>query len=543
MSAPGFAFSRLIGEAKPAKVRELLDEDFLALVEALSPGIPNEAKLGALAAELLKPTETLSDPEMCEKVIRLLPLTKVRELASKLGITSNRNPYDDVASAAASAESLPVIFSFFGVVDEARAPTTPAPTGATASASYALFDHQRRAASATTEMLSADPRKGVLHMPTGAGKTRTAMHVVAAHLIRNEPTVVCWLAQNVELLDQAADEFEKAWNSLGNRDVDIIRFWGDRRPDLLSIRDGIVISGLGKMASLDKRYPQTLLALADRTSLVIMDEAHQAIAPTYESVLTALFTKRRRNALLGLTATPGRTWSDVREDERLAEFFGGRKVTLEVEGYDDPVSFLIQEGYLARPRFETLNSGSGLELSEGDVADLARSIDVPSGLLDRLGTDVQRNLKIIGAVEQLMTRHRRVIIFAPSVASARMLSAILVSRNHEALVVTGETNRTERERTIRRFRSSVHHPIALFNFGVLTTGFDAPATSAAVIARPTKSLVLYSQMVGRATRGRRAGGNDEAEIVTVVDPHLPGFGDIAAAFQNWEDVWSEPRSD
>ena len=82
--------------------------------------------------------------------------------------------------------------------------------------------------------------------------------------------------------------------------------------------------------------------------------------------------------------------------------------------------------------------------------------------------------------------------------------------------------------------------MVVVNYGVLTTGFDAPATSAAVIARPTRSLVLYSQMVGRATRGTRAGGNDEAEIVTVVDPHLPGFGSVADAFKNWEDVWDEP---
>ena len=65
-------------------------------------------------------------------------------------------------------------------------------------------------------------------------------------------------------------------------------------------------------------------------------------------------------------------------------------------------------------------------------------------------------------------------------------------------------------------------------------------TSAAVIARPTISLVLYSQMVGRAIRGTRAGGNAEAEIVTVVDSGLPGFGDIGDAFLNWEDVWGEP---
>ena len=81
--------------------------------------------------------------------------------------------------------------------------------------------------------------------------------------------------------------------------------------------------------------------------------------------------------------------------------------------------------------------------------------------------------------------------------------------------------------------------MVLCNFGVLTTGFDAPATSAAIIARPTRSLVLFSQMVGRATRGPKAGGNAEAEIVTVIDPQLPGFGNVAEAFTNWEDVWND----
>src|SRR3546814_2487998 len=90
-----------------------------------------------------------------------------------------------------------------------------------------------------------------------------------------------------------------------------------------------------------------------------------------------------------------------------------------------------------------------------------------------------------------------------------------------------------RDAAIRRYKGNAAHPIVMCNFGVLTTGFDAPSTSAAVIARPTRSLVLYSQMVGRATRGVKAKGNATAEIVTVVDHHLPGFGDVAEAFENW----------
>lgn len=65
-------------------------------------------------------------------------------------------------------------------------------------------------------------------MPTGAGKTRTAMHLVASHLNNVGSTLVIWLAQNIELLDQAADEFQKAWHFLGNRKVGLWRFWGSK---------------------------------------------------------------------------------------------------------------------------------------------------------------------------------------------------------------------------------------------------------------------------------------------------------------------------
>ena len=406
-------------------------------------------------------------------------------------------------------------------------------------AGYALFDHQRTAAACVMDALAVSPHKVVLHLPTGAGKTRTAMHVIATHLRQREPTVVCWLAQNAELLDQAADEFEKAWRFLGNRETRLVRFWGHRRSNILQIRDGLIVAGLAKMSALDDRDPAALPRLADRVSLTIIDEAHQAIAPTYAAILTALYSKRPHNALLGLTATPGRSWSDIEEDRKLSDYFDSRKVTLKVEGYEDPVTFLIDQKYLARPVFHTLNSDAGLNLSAADIKKLSSAIDLPKQILDRLGTNAQRNLKILSAVEHLLSRHRRIIVFAPSVENARILAAILSLRGHEAFVVTGESNASERERIIRRFRSSANRSMVMVNYGVLTTGFDAPATSAAVIARPTRSLVLYSQMVGRATRGTRAGGNDEAEIVTVVDPQLPGFGSVADAFKNWEDVWNE----
>ena len=138
--------------------------------------------------------------------------------------------------------------------------------------------------------------------------------------------------------------------------------------------------------------------------------------------------------------------------------------------------------------------------------------------------------------EELLTRHRRVLLFATTVRHAMVLTTVLKARGHNAAVVTGTTPPDVRQRLIAEYSNDSPRPMLLCNYGVLTTGFDAPGTSAALIARPTKSLVLYSQMVGRAIRGPRVGGNAEAEIVTVVDANLPGFGSLAEAFTTGEYV-------
>jgi superfamily II DNA or RNA helicase len=164
-------------------------------------------------------------------------------------------------------------------------------------------------------------------------------------------------------------------------------------------------------------------------------------------------------------------------------------------------------------------------------------LDIPDDILKKLADDEMRNLAIITEVEQMAKRHRRILVFASTVAHSDLIAAVLKIRGYAAYSVTSHTKSHLRSTMIEKFKSDSDHPIILCNYGVLTTGFDAPLTSAALIARPTKSLVLYSQMVGRAIRGVKAGGNAEAEIVTVIDYQLPGFGSVAEAFNNWEDVW------
>ena len=105
--------------------------------------------------------------------------------------------------------------------------------------------------------------------------------------------------------------------------------------------------------------------------------------------------------------------------KRLADFFQRQKVSLEVEGFSNPVEFLVESGYLARPVFSSLFYDSGEDLSSRDLADIERGMDIPTRILERLAQDEQRNLGIIHRTEQIAKEHRRIILFAASVDSCK----------------------------------------------------------------------------------------------------------------------------
>ncbi len=121
-------------------------------------------------------------------------------------------------------------------------------------------------------------------------------------LRNNEPTLVIWLAYSEELCEQAVTEFQKAWDSLGDRTLSTYRFWGSHELDLAQAQDGLVVAGLAKVYHAAKKSIRFINQLGVRCSLVIIDEAHQAIAQTYKLVLDALVVPYEKTALLGLTA-------------------------------------------------------------------------------------------------------------------------------------------------------------------------------------------------------------------------------------------------
>ena len=540
VSGTQITFQNLLSRADDVVLQELVGLDVVRLLRSIDPALATPTNLRNLLSDFKEPVELLRDSETRAILLDLLPAATAEELRETLSLPMAGDPFDALKRFNPHRRSLleERLLGFFGLDVPKEAGQGPVAESVGAQGEYQLFDHQRRAVMKVRQTLASKMPRVLLHMPTGSGKTRTAMNVIAEHLRNNEPSLVIWLAYSDELCEQAIEEFQRAWQYLGNRPVNAYRFWGASDPNLQAVRDGFVVASLDKMYNYAMRGLSLIATLADRTSLVIIDEAHQSIAPTYELVLDTLVEKQPTTGLLGLSATPGRTWNDVDEDQRLADFFRRQKVSLEVGGFSNPVEFLVESGYLARPVFSSLFYNSGQDLSSRDLADIESGMDIPSRILERLAQDEQRNLGIIHRTEQIAKEHRRIILFAASVAHANLIAAVLRARGLAADSITGHTPSGERRRIISRYRGSFEGPLVLCNYGVLTAGFDAPETSAAVVARPTKSLVLYSQMIGRALRGPLAGGNEEAEVITVVDTNLPGFGDLGESFFNWEDVWT-----
>lgn len=457
-------------------------------------------KRAALRMIRSRPRLIFSSPDLRKTLLRNLDPGKIDELEFRLtneGWVGEGNLLEDLTSPAV----WPIVSGFFGLEPDELANAARELPQQTIGSRFGLFAHQRSVVRRTYGKIGSGYGRTLIHMPTGAGKTRTAMHYIARILNESEPCVVAWLASSRELLEQAAETFEIAWAALGNRPLVLHRFWGDYNDAPGDLTDGVIIGGLAKLHSWRSRDSTAFLRLSARTRLIVMDEAHQATAPTYRAVIEGLADAGQADAVLGLSATPGRSWNDITKDEELARFFGGSKVVLEVEGYDNPVEYLLAEGYLARPDFSKIEYQPESSPSPEALKRLARLDDYSDDMLEKLAMDTGRNLAVIDGVRQLIDRgHQRIILFAASVGHAEDLAAALSAYEIESLVVTGGTPAARRSAILKTFKSHAARPIVVCNFGVLTTGFDAPRTSAAIIARPTKSLVLFSQMVGRATR-------------------------------------------
>jgi superfamily II DNA or RNA helicase len=416
---------------------------------------------------------------------------------------------------------------------------------------YPLFKHQIKASQECINILKGKTPRVFLHMPTGSGKTRTAINVMCS-LIREktEKFVIVWLANKEELCDQAFEEFFKAWQILGNQKIKVFKHFGGVRSNLEKISEYSEKNSAVIFSSLDMMYEDltnnisSIIKLSHNVGLVVMDEAHLTIAKTYQNIIEIL-APTQSTGILGLSATPGRSYRNVEEDIKLKDFYYGQKVNLKIKGEKNIIEWLIKEKYLAKVEIKKINFEADLaklfnqKEIENEMLRIKEGKDYSKTFRDKISNDNERIELILDLIKEQSSNEEKILVFASSKNNAIAIADLLNMDGYNCASITSDTDPTLRREIIQDFKKLNSKINILINYDVLTTGFDAPKTRIAIITRPTTSIVLYHQMIGRVVRGEKQGGNKTCKVLTVVDTYLPGYRDLADSFYFWEDIWND----
>ena len=338
---------------------------------------------------------------------------------------------------------------------------------------YVLRDYQRDASTAAVRCFqSKGARNGLLILPTGAGKS-----LVIADIASKLDGPLLILQPQKEILEQNFAKLQSygCWDasvysaSVGRKDINRITF-----------------ATIGSVMNHMEDF--------EHFKNVMIDECHyvNSKAGQYKQFIEA--TERR---VVGLTATP----------YRLCSFRGGS--TLKFLTRTNPrifssvlyycqISDLLAKGYLANLHYydctavdmsRVRSNSTGADYDDKSLKEEYKR----SGFYDKLSQTTIRVLKPKSGIPR-----NGVLVFTRYIEEAESLVNKLQSVGINAGIVTGETPKRDREEILEEFKAGSIKVVA--NVGTLTTGFDYPELDTIILGRPTKSLALYYQMVGRAIR-------------------------------------------
>lgn len=403
--------------------------------------------------------------------------------------------------------------------------------------------------------------KMLVQMPTGTGKTKTTMHTLVNYYVNdlNSKGLILWLAHTSVLVEQALDTLTKVWTVLGKGGANIYRLYGGY--NFSGDSNGFVFSTFDKLLSLKKVNSTSYDFIKNNVSVIVVDEVHRAVAPKIKECLKDLMVLYNNcdRKLIGLTATIGRSNTEVSENYKIVDMFDGNIIKIDVNllnkinfperiaeiknSNDRDIIHYLQKrkilSKLEREELEYQNYMNQDELKEllSEISTRGRSkTDFSAKIVTKLAINRKRNEAIIRKIQKLHEERRPTIVFACSVSHAKLLSAILFAKGIKNSLVYGDQSIKEKNEAIEAFKNANNDINIIINYEVLTTGFDSTNIECVLITRPTKSIVLYSQMIGRGLRGPLMGGNERCLLVDVKD-NLESYTDESAAFNYFDSYW------
>ena len=335
-----------------------------------------------------------------------------------------------------------------------------------------LRPYQRDLLQQVQTALAADTKARVMmQLPTGGGKTVIAGALLADWLTGGRKAV--WLTHRAELAEQTCRMLTDAHISA------MTNVKWTPGTDAPAMSGGAVIL----MAQTVSRRTDSMEIWNgyNADDLMVIDEAHHAAAEGWERAM-----KQWPGRIVGMTATPWRLSKKEGFDHLFDELLCGPQVA-DLQADD----WLCDARTLLPPPEQRIIGG-----------DVDRTGDYTELGIERAN---RPDVMTAGVVKfwQKDFDDRPTIVYAVSVEHARNLADVFNDAGIPAAVILGDTSSEERNKAIAGFRAGTVK--VLVNVVVATEGFDLPDASCIVIARPTMSLALYLQMVGRGLRPKDGG--------------------------------------
>lgn len=301
----------------------------------------------------------------------------------------------------------------------------------------------------------------MVQMPTGTGKTYLLAALVGLFL-KEEVWVV---AHRRELVSQIKDTLEKFFSSLKSTSIKVISIqW------------------------LSRHYGE----MEEKPGLIVIDEAHHALAETYAEVMNA-YPKAKK---LGLTATPYRL-----NGKGFTDLFDTLLCSWSMERF-------IAEGRLSLYDYYSIKPDSAAQLQIDSLQKRGADGDYQQKELNEV-MDVKPSLKRLCLTIKEYVPGKKGIVYAISIQHAEHIAEFYRENGIKAVAISSKTPLAERQELIERFKASSllsslnstsDEIEVLVSVDLFSEGFDCPDVEFIQLARPTLSLAKYMQMVGRGLR-------------------------------------------
>ncbi|MBR1858649.1 MAG: DEAD/DEAH box helicase family protein, partial [Selenomonadaceae bacterium] len=250
---------------------------------------------------------------------------------------------------------------------------------------------------------------GILQMPTGSGKTLTAVYFLLTEMVPRGYQVV-WLAHRSMLIEQAAETFYKFASLINtNRENKLTRFnmicvsSDHSHATQISKKENVIVAMVPSLYYNKKRLRSVLQSKV----MIVVDEAHHTLAPTYRTIIDTIRQHRPDSKLLGLSATPVR--SRDKDTQNLWKIFESNKAI-----FDMTMNKLISNGTLSKPIPTSIETNVDIEtiIDDKEIAHIQKMHEMPESLINKIAKTNTRNDLIVDEYIKHKDTYGKTIIFA-----------------------------------------------------------------------------------------------------------------------------------